>query len=133
MIPTQQHEFDALVEHAKLAGQAREIVHAIQQLRRDRGLEITDRIDLALGGDPMLLDAAREQLAAIDAALQRPGVFGQDARAFLGGQKPQRKSAAPAVKPAPTEANNTRSPFFSLPSWRAVSMARGMVPAVVLP
>jgi isoleucyl-tRNA synthetase len=42
------------------AGQAREIVHAIQQLRRDRGLEITDRIDLALGGDPMLLDAARE-------------------------------------------------------------------------
>ncbi|HEY1778464.1 MAG TPA: isoleucine--tRNA ligase [Solirubrobacteraceae bacterium] len=42
------------------AGHAREIVHAIQQLRRTEGLEITDRIELALGGAEHLLDAARE-------------------------------------------------------------------------
>jgi isoleucyl-tRNA synthetase len=42
------------------AGQAREIVHAIQQLRRTEGFEITDRIELSLGGAEQLLDAARE-------------------------------------------------------------------------
>jgi isoleucyl-tRNA synthetase len=42
------------------AGHAREIVHAIQQVRRSEGLEITDRIELALGGAEHLLDAARE-------------------------------------------------------------------------
>jgi isoleucyl-tRNA synthetase len=40
-------------------GLAREIVHAVQGARRDAGLEITDRIVLALDGDPELLDAAR--------------------------------------------------------------------------
>jgi isoleucyl-tRNA synthetase len=40
-------------------GLAREIVHAVQIARKDAGLEITDRIDLALGGDPELLGAAR--------------------------------------------------------------------------
>jgi isoleucyl-tRNA synthetase len=42
------------------AGDAREIVHAIQACRKSTGLEISDRIELALGGDPELLDAARE-------------------------------------------------------------------------
>jgi isoleucyl-tRNA synthetase len=41
-------------------GLAREIVHAVQNARREAGLEITDRIELALGGDPELLAAARE-------------------------------------------------------------------------
>ncbi len=40
-------------------GLAREIVHAVQNARRAAGLEITDRIELALGGDTELLDAAR--------------------------------------------------------------------------
>jgi isoleucyl-tRNA synthetase len=40
-------------------GLAREIVHAVQIARKDAGLEITDRIELTLGGDPDLLDAAR--------------------------------------------------------------------------
>jgi hypothetical protein len=48
-------------------------------------------------------------------------------------QKAQRSSAAPTVKPAPTEAISTRLPFFSLPSSMAVFMAKGIVPAVVLP
>ncbi len=44
-------------------GLAREIVHAVQIARKDAGLEITDRIELALGGDEELLTAAREHEA----------------------------------------------------------------------
>ena len=40
-------------------GLVREIVHAVQGARKDAGLEITDRIELTLTGDPELLDAAR--------------------------------------------------------------------------
>ena len=39
-------------------GLAREIVHAVQNARKNAGLEITDRIALDLGGDPELLAAA---------------------------------------------------------------------------
>ncbi len=40
-------------------GLAREIVHAIQAARKGAGLDVSDRIDLALGGDETLLEAAR--------------------------------------------------------------------------
>ncbi len=40
-------------------GLAREVVRAVQNARKETGLEITDRIELALGGDAELLDAAR--------------------------------------------------------------------------
>jgi isoleucyl-tRNA synthetase len=50
----------ALDEELVRAGRAREIVHAVQQCRKDAGLEITDRIALVLGGDEQLLRAARE-------------------------------------------------------------------------
>jgi isoleucyl-tRNA synthetase len=40
-------------------GLAREIVHAVQNARRDAGLDITDRITLTLGGDEGLIEAAR--------------------------------------------------------------------------
>ena len=46
-------------------GLAREIVHAVQNARKEAGLEITDRIELALGGDEELLAAAREHEAYI--------------------------------------------------------------------
>jgi isoleucyl-tRNA synthetase len=41
-------------------GLAREVVHAVQQARRDAGLDVSDRIALALAGDAELLDAARD-------------------------------------------------------------------------
>ncbi|MGI9556333.1 MAG: DUF5915 domain-containing protein, partial [Solirubrobacterales bacterium] len=40
-------------------GLAREVVHAVQGARRDAGLDATDRISLALGGDSALLESAR--------------------------------------------------------------------------
>jgi isoleucyl-tRNA synthetase len=48
-----------LDDELRREGLAREIVHAVQSARRDAGLEVSDRISLALGGDPELLDAAR--------------------------------------------------------------------------
>ena len=41
-------------------GTAREVVHAVQAARKQAGLHVSDRISLVLGGDPELLDAARE-------------------------------------------------------------------------
>ena len=40
-------------------GLAREVVHAVQNARKEAGLEITDRISLRLGGDDELVEAAR--------------------------------------------------------------------------
>jgi isoleucyl-tRNA synthetase len=52
-----------LDEELRREGLAREIVHAVQIARKDAGLEITDRIELGLGGDEGLLAAAREHEA----------------------------------------------------------------------
>jgi isoleucyl-tRNA synthetase len=46
-------------------GLAREIVHAIQGARKAAGLAVEDRIELALGGDAGLLEAAREHEAYV--------------------------------------------------------------------
>ena len=46
-------------------GLAREIVHAVQNARKEAGLEVSDRIELALDGDDELLAAASEHEATI--------------------------------------------------------------------
>jgi isoleucyl-tRNA synthetase len=48
-----------LDDELRREGLAREIVHAVQNARKVAGFQITDRIELALGGDPELLEAAR--------------------------------------------------------------------------
>jgi len=69
--PLEGYEVEAEAGHAvalqlelddelRREGLAREIVHAVQNARKEAGLEITDRIELALGGDSDLIEAARE-------------------------------------------------------------------------
>jgi isoleucyl-tRNA synthetase len=47
-------------EELRRAGLAREIVRAVQDARKNAGLEITDRIELGLSGDAELLEVAQE-------------------------------------------------------------------------
>ncbi|HEY8082469.1 MAG TPA: isoleucine--tRNA ligase [Solirubrobacterales bacterium] len=74
--PLEGYEVEAEAGHAvalqlelddelRREGLAREIVHAVQIARKESGLEITDRIELALGGDPELIEAAREHEAYV--------------------------------------------------------------------
>ncbi len=48
----------AIDEDLRREGRAREVVHAVQSARKSAGLEVEDRIELCLSGDPALLDAA---------------------------------------------------------------------------
>jgi isoleucyl-tRNA synthetase len=49
-----------VTDELKREGLAREIVHAVQNARKDTGLAVEDRIDLQLGGDDALMAAASE-------------------------------------------------------------------------
>ena len=52
-----------LDDELRREGLAREVVHAIQNARKGAGLQVEDRIELALGGDEELLGAARDHEA----------------------------------------------------------------------
>ncbi len=76
MEPLEGYQVEAEAGHAvalslevddelRAEGLAREIVHAVQNARREAGLEVSDRIELSLGGDDELLGAARAHEAYI--------------------------------------------------------------------
>jgi isoleucyl-tRNA synthetase len=71
-------------EDLRREGRARELVHAIQNARKSAGLQVEDRIELSLGGDPTLLDAASEHrgyIAAETLAVELDLGADRDARA----------------------------------------------------
>ena len=82
-----------LDDELRREGLAREIVHAVQNARRDAGLEVTDRIELTLAGDGELLEAAREHQAylageVLASAVSYDGDAGGDgARAVIDGRE----------------------------------------------
>jgi isoleucyl-tRNA synthetase len=63
----------ALDDALRREGLAREVVNRVQRLRRDAGLEVSDRIELAVSGDPAVEEATevhREYIAGETLALR---------------------------------------------------------------
>jgi isoleucyl-tRNA synthetase len=76
-------------EDLRREGFAREIVHAVQNARKSAGLQVEDRIELALGGDVELVGAAerhRDYIAgetlAVELRLQGPPLAGGNGDAY---------------------------------------------------
>ncbi len=49
----------AIDDDLRREGRAREIVHAVQNARKSAGLQVEDRIELVIGGDSALIEAAK--------------------------------------------------------------------------
>jgi isoleucyl-tRNA synthetase len=85
MEPLEGYQVEAKAGHAvalaleldqelRREGLAREIVRAVQEARKRAGLQVSDRIELALGGDEALLEAAREHESYIAGETLATGV-----------------------------------------------------------
>jgi isoleucyl-tRNA synthetase len=90
-----------LDDELRREGMAREVVHAIQNARKASGLAVEDRIELELGGDPELLEAARahEVYVAGETLAVRVhyGVEAADAREAVIEDRPLRIAARRAA------------------------------------
>ena len=70
----------ALDDELRREGLAREVVHAVQNARKDAGLDVSDRIALTLGGDDELVSAAHEfERLVADEVLATSVAFGNGA------------------------------------------------------
>jgi len=103
-----------LDDELRREGLAREIVHAVQNARRESGLEVTDRIELRLTGDAELLDAAR----ALEAY-----VAGETLATSVSYDGEPAQTPPPAHPASPDD----RSPSAPLKRsrWRAVASIEG--------
>jgi isoleucyl-tRNA synthetase len=90
----------AIDDDLRQEGQAREIVHAVQNARKKAGLEVEDRISLALSGDRELLSAAdahRDYLKGETLTIELDvgsEVNGGSEPSNGGGKAPYRESAS---------------------------------------
>ena len=108
-----------LDDELRREGLAREIVHAVQNARKETGLEITDRIELSLGGDEDLLAAAREH---------EPYIAGEVLATSLDLQRPRRRHhqdrrPQPPDRPHPRLRDGTRADRLLL-GWREGARVR---------
>jgi isoleucyl-tRNA synthetase len=71
-------------EDLRREGYAREVVHAVQNARKAAGLKVEDRIELALGGDPALLEAVHGNRDYIAGETLAVGLALDDASAPAG-------------------------------------------------
>jgi isoleucyl-tRNA synthetase len=73
MLPRAGHQLERQANYAvalklelddelRAEGVAREVVHAVQNARKDAGLEVEDRIELVLSGEAALLEAVRDHV-----------------------------------------------------------------------
>ena len=124
--PLEGYEVEAEAGHAvalqlelddelRREGLAREIVHAVQNARKEAGLEITDRIALALGGDEELLAAARAHEAYLAGEVLATAVaYDATDGASSHDRRPRADDPPSSATSAPVEARGSLNRTFPL-------------------